>query len=72
MYNGEESFLGMHKYILKYIIWLNRVLIDLKQIRYIILDVKSHFYKNKIIVINYHYNNKKRYLEELKVIKIIY
>ena len=29
-YDGEESLLGVRRYILKYIIWLNRVLTDLK------------------------------------------
>jgi len=37
-----------------------------------ILSVKSHFYKDKIIVVGYHYNGKGQYLEELKVVKIIY
>ena len=48
------------------------MLIDLEQARYIILDVKSYFYKDKIIVVSYHYNRKGQYLEELKVAKIIY
>ena len=30
MYNGEESLLGVYKYILEYIIWLDRVLTDLE------------------------------------------
>jgi len=37
-----------------------------------ILGVKSYFYKDKIIVVSYRYNGKGQYLEELKVIKIIY
>jgi len=41
MYNEEESLLGVYKYILKYIIWLNGVLIDLEQAKYIILGAKS-------------------------------
>jgi len=36
------------------------------------LDVKSHLYKNKIIIISYRCNKKGQYLEKLKVIKIIY
>jgi len=48
------------------------VLIDLERARYTILGAKSHFYKNKIIVVGYRYNKKGQYLEELKVIKIIY
>jgi len=31
----------MRKYILKYIIWLDGVLADLKQVKYIILGAKS-------------------------------
>jgi len=30
VYNGEESFLSIYKYILEYIIWLDKVLIDLE------------------------------------------
>ena len=45
---------------------------DLEQARYIILGVKSYFYKDEIIVVSYYYNGKGQYLEELKVAKIIY
>ena len=72
VYNGEKSLLGVYRYILEYIIQLDRVLIDLERARYIILDTKSYFYKDKIIVVSYHYNRKGQYLEELKVAKIIY
>ena len=72
VYNREESLLGVYRYILEYIIQLDRVLIDLEQARYIILGAKSYFYKDKIIVVSYHYNRKGRYPEELKVAKIIY
>ena len=58
MYNREESFPSIRKYILKYIIQLDGVLADLKQARYIILGVRPHFYKNKIIIIGYYYNKK--------------
>ena len=72
VYNGEESLLGVRRYILEYIIQLDGVLVDLERARYIILGVKSYFYKDKIIVVGYRYNRKGRYLEELKVIKIVY
>jgi len=62
----------MRRYILEHIIWLDRVLIDLKRAGCTILGVKSYFYKDKIIVVSYHCNGKGRYLEELKVVKIIY
>ena len=62
----------MCRYILEYIIQLDRVLIDLEQARYTILGAKSYFYKDKIIVVSYRYNRKGQYLEELKVAKIIY
>ena len=58
MYNGEESLLGVYRYILEYIIWLDGVLTDLEQARCIILGAKSYFYKDKIIVVSYHYNRK--------------
>jgi len=48
------------------------MLTDLKQARYTILGVKSYFYKDEIIVVGYRCNRKGRYLEELKVTKIIY
>ena len=48
------------------------MLIDLEQAGYIILGVKSYFYKDKIIVVGYRYNRKGRYPKELKAAKIIY
>ena len=58
MYNREESLLGVCRYILEYIIWLDRVLADLEQARCIILGVKSYFCKDEIIVVGYRYNRK--------------
>jgi len=72
VYNGEESFLGVRRYILEYIIWLDGVLADLERARCIILGAKSYFYKDEIIVVGYYYNGKGQYLEELKVVKIVY
>ena len=48
------------------------MLADLEQAGCIILGVKSYFYKDKIIVVSYRYNRKGKYLEELKVVKIVY
>ena len=62
----------MRRYIIEHIIQLDGVLADLEQARYIILGVKSHFYKDKIIVVSYYYNGKGQYLKELKAVKIIY
>ena len=72
MYDGEESLLGVRRYMLEYIVWLDRVLTDLEQARCTILGIKSYFCKDKIIVVGYRYNRKGRYPEELKVTKIIY
>ena len=72
MYNEKKSLLSVYRYILEYIIWLDGVLIDLERARYTILGAKSYFYKDKIIVVGYRYNRKGRYLEELKVVIIIY
>jgi hypothetical protein len=58
VYSGEESLLGVRRYIIEYIIWLDGVLADLEQARYTILGVKSYFYKDKIIVVSYRYNKK--------------
>ena len=62
----------MRRYILEHIIWLDRVLTNLERARYIVLGVKSYFCEDKIIVVSYRYNRKGRYLEELKVAKIVY
>ena len=72
MYSREESLLGVRRYIIEHIIWLDRVLADLERARCTILGVKSYFYKDKIIVVGYRYNRRGRYLEELKVAKIVY
>ena len=62
----------MRRYILEYIIWLDRVLTNLEQVGYTVLGVKSYFYKDEIIVISYRYNKKGQYPEELKVAKIVH
>jgi len=72
VYNREESLLGVYRYILEHIIWLDRVLADLEQARCIILGAKSYFYKDKIIVVSYYCNGKGQYPEESKVAKIVY
>ena len=72
MYNRKKSLLGVYRYILKHIIWLNRVLTNLKCAGYTISSIKSYFCKDKIIIVGYCYNGKGRYLKELKVTKIIY
>jgi len=58
VYNREESLLGVRRYIMEHIIWLDGVLADLEQARYTILGAKSYFYKDKIIVVSYRYNRK--------------
>jgi len=58
VYNREESLLGMRRYILEYIIWLDGVLVDLERARYIILSAKSYFCKDEIIVVGYYCNGK--------------
>ena len=58
MYNGEESLLGMRRYILEHIVWLDKVLADLEWAGYMILGVKSYFCKDEIIVVSYYYNGK--------------
>ena len=72
MYNGEESLLGVRRYILEHIIWLDGVLANLEWAGYMVLGVKSYFYENEIIVVGYYYNGKGWYPEELKVAKIVY
>ena len=59
VYNREESLLGVYRYILEYIMWLDGVLADLERAGYIILGIKSYFYKDKIIVVSYRCNGKR-------------
>ena len=58
MYDGEKNFLGVRKYISKHIVWLNKVLINLKRVKCTILSVKFYFYKDKIIIVSYRCNGK--------------
>ena len=58
IYDGEKSLPGVYRYILEYIVWLDGVLVDLEWARCIILGAKSHFCKDEIIVVGYHYNGK--------------
>jgi len=58
VYNREESLLGVRRYILEHIMWLDGVLADLEQAGCIISGAKSYFYKDEIIVVGYHCNGK--------------
>jgi hypothetical protein len=58
VYSGEESLLGVRRYIIEHIIWLDGVLTDLEQAGCTILGVKSYFYKDEIIVVSYRCNRK--------------
>ena len=72
MYNSKKSLPGIYRYILEYIIWLNRVLTDLEQAGCTISGTKSIFYKDKIIIVSYCYNRKGRCPDKSKIITIIY
>ena len=48
------------------------MLADLEQAGYIILGIKSYFYKDEIIVVGYCCNGKGQYSEKLKIVKIVY
>ena len=41
----------------KYTQWLDAILTDLKKAGYIISNIKSQFYKSKIVIIGYLYNS---------------
>ena len=58
MYNGKESLSGMRRYILKHIVWLDKVFTNLEWTGYIISGAKSYFYKDEIIIVSYHCNSK--------------
>jgi hypothetical protein len=71
IYNNKKIVLGIRRYILEYIIWIDRVLTNLKRVRYTISGVKSQFYMLRFRVMEFIYNALRRYFNTFKVIKII-
>jgi hypothetical protein len=71
IYNNEEIIPRIRRYILEYIIWIDRVLTDLKRAGYTISKAKSQFYMLRLRVIEFIYNTLKRHPDTFKIIKII-
>jgi hypothetical protein len=71
IYNNEKIVPKIRKYILKYIIWMNKILVNLERVRYTISGIKSQFYMPKFRVMGFIYDILKRHSNTFKVIKII-
>ena len=62
--------LGIRKYVLEHIQWLDRILADLKRADCTISGAKSQFYIAGIRVIRYLYDIEGRHPNTAKIIKI--
>jgi hypothetical protein len=71
IYNNEEIIPEIRKYILKHIIWINRVLADLERAEYTISGAKSQFCIFTFRVIKFIYDTLKRHSDIFKIIKIM-
>jgi hypothetical protein len=70
-YNNKKVISRIRKYILKYIIWINGILANLKKTKYTISGAKSQFCMPKLRVVRFIYDTLKRYPNIFKVIKIV-
>jgi hypothetical protein len=70
-YNNKKIIPGIRKYILKHIIWMNRILTNLKRTECTISGAKSQFCMPKLRIIRFIYDTLKRYPDISKIIKII-
>jgi hypothetical protein len=70
-YNNKEIIFKIRRYILKHIIWIDRILADLKRVKYTILKTKSQFCMPKLRVIKFICDILKRHSNIFKVIKIV-
>jgi hypothetical protein len=70
-YNNEKIISGFWRYILKHIIWINRVLANLERTKYTILRAKSQFYISGFRIVRFIYDTLKRHSDISKVIKIM-
>jgi hypothetical protein len=70
-YNNEEVIPKIRKYILKHIIWMDRILTNLERARYTISKAKSQFYMPRLRVIEFVCDILKRYFDTSKIIKIV-
>jgi hypothetical protein len=71
IYNNKEIIFGIRRYILKYIIWINRVLVNLERVRCTISEIKSQFYMPKLRIIKFICDTLRRHFNISKIIKII-
>jgi hypothetical protein len=71
IYNNKKIISGIRKYILKYIIWINGILADLKRAKYTISGAKSQFCMPKLRIMRFICDTLKRHPNIFKVIKIM-
>jgi hypothetical protein len=71
IYNNEKVIFGIRRYILEYIIWIDRVLTNLKRARCTILRAKSQFCIFRFRVIKFICDILGRYSDTFKIIKIV-
>jgi hypothetical protein len=71
IYNNKKVIPEIRKYILKHIIWINKVLANLKRVKYTISGVKSQFCMPEFRVIEFIYDTLKRHFNIFKIIKIV-
>jgi hypothetical protein len=71
IYNNEKIIPEIRKYILKHIIWINKILADLKKAGCTISGTKLQFYMSKLRIIGFIYNALGRHFDTFKMIKIV-
>jgi hypothetical protein len=71
IYNNKKIIFRIRRYILEHIIWMDRILADLKRAECTILKAKSQFYMPRLRVIKFIYDILGRYSNIFKMIKII-
>jgi hypothetical protein len=70
-YNNEEIIPRIRRYILKYIIWMDEILTNLKKARCTISGAKSQFYMSRLRIIKFICDTLKQHSNISKIIKIV-
>jgi hypothetical protein len=70
-YNNEKVIFRIRRYILKYIIWMDRILANLERVGCTILRAKSQFCMLRLRVIGFICDALGRHFDTSKIIKIV-
>ena len=70
-YNNKEVFFGIQRYIAEHIRNLDQILLNLELANITVFREKSQFYKTKLKIIKYIYNNNSQLPEAAKILKIV-